>query len=92
MENPRYNHLVPYGSVFLHHGRYTGEIMNTITDANKLAMCKACTIADVMKDCKRCAFNVTGKDKNPGISAEIEHLSENVEVRTNILIKAVENS
>jgi len=32
---------------------------------------------------------MTGKDKNPGI---LEHLSENQEIRTNILIKAVENS
>ena len=63
--------------------------MNTITDANRLAMCRVCTLAEYMKDCRNCAFNMTGKDKNPGI---LEHLSENQEIRTNILIKAVENS
>ena len=63
--------------------------MNTITDANRLAMCRVCTLAEYMKDCRNCAFNMTGKDKNLGI---LEQTSENAEVRTNILIKVAENS
>ena len=32
--------------------------MNALTDDMKIACCKTCSLADVMKDCKTCPFNV----------------------------------
>lgn len=32
--------------------------MNTITDSDRIAMCKACTLAECMKACKVCPFNI----------------------------------
>lgn len=32
--------------------------MNTITDSDRVAMCKACTLAECMKACKVCPFNI----------------------------------
>ena len=29
-----------------------------LDDDTKIALCKACTLAEVMKDCKVCAFNI----------------------------------
>ena len=29
-----------------------------ITDENKIAWCKMCTLASYMKDCKHCPFNI----------------------------------
>ena len=29
-----------------------------LTDADKITCCKMCTLATIMRDCKRCRFNI----------------------------------
>lgn len=52
--------------------------MNTITDKDRIAMCRICTLGEYMKQCRLCALNTTGKDKNPGI---LEQMSEKVTLK-----------
>lgn len=56
--------------------------MNTITGHDKIAMCKACTLAECMKQCKLCSFNI-------GLSAEGMRMTEN---RTNELKKEIKGT
>lgn len=45
--------------------------MNThITDNDRVAMCKACTIAEAMKTCKLCAFQI-GLENNTMIKNQV---------------------
>ena len=37
-----------------------------LDDDTKIALCKACTLAEVMKDCKVCAFNIGLPHKSEG--------------------------
>ena len=37
-----------------------------LTDDDRIALCKACTLAEVVKDCKVCAFNIGLPHKSEG--------------------------
>ena len=59
---------------------------NKITDDNRIAWCIACTLAEAMKDCKACEFNI-GLPFRAAIEAE----SKKVTIKAQIVIKASEN-